>query len=131
MRSGPTAPGRVAVGIAGGVLGGGVVIALVVLLVGRGGSPLGPVADPVLESPAPSWAPPAEPPVAAADPGVGVSGLVDAAWGARVAEVTGIPERAVLAYAGAALAKSRAMPECGLSWATLAAIGGAESAPRS
>jgi membrane-bound lytic murein transglycosylase B len=79
------------------------------------------------EEPAPAWAPPAEPPTAAATPGGGVAGLVDQGWVATTSTATGIPERALAAYAGAALAKAAAMPECGLAWNTLAAIGAVES----
>lgn len=79
------------------------------------------------EPPAPSWAPPADPPVAAAVPGPGIAGLPDPVWVAEVSAATGIPEPALAAYAGAALAKAAAMPECGLSWNTLAGIGRAES----
>lgn len=86
-----------------------------------------PGAGPVVEQPAPAWAPPAEPPVAAASPGVGIAGLVDADWLASTSGATGIPERALAAYAGAALAKAASMPECGLSWNTLAGIGATES----
>ena len=77
---------------------------------------------------APTWAPAAPPPtLAAIATGPGVAGLVDAAWIATTAERTGIPERALAAYAGVALAKASAMPSCGLSWNTLAAVGFAES----
>jgi membrane-bound lytic murein transglycosylase B len=86
-----------------------------------------PTVAPVAEVPAPSWAPPAEPPIAAATPGAGISGLVDADWLASTSAATGIPERALAAYAGAALAKAGAMPECGLSWNTIAGIGATES----
>jgi membrane-bound lytic murein transglycosylase B len=79
-------------------------------------------------APAPRWAPPAaSPPVAAATPGAGIATQVDATWAASAAAATGIPERAVLAYAGAALAKAASMPTCRLSWTTLAAIGDVES----
>jgi membrane-bound lytic murein transglycosylase B len=81
----------------------------------------------VAEEPAPTWASPAEPPRTAAQPGVGISGLVDADWLASASAATGIPERALAAYAGAALAKAASMPECGLSWNTLAGIGATES----
>lgn len=75
-----------------------------------------------------TWAPPAEPPTAAAiATGPGVAGLVDADWLAATAQSTGIPSRALAAYAGVALAKAIAMPSCGLAWNTLAAIGFAES----
>jgi membrane-bound lytic murein transglycosylase B len=80
------------------------------------------------QEPLPSWAPPADPPLAAATPtGPGIAGLVDPGWLAETAAATGIPERALAAYAGAALVKASAMPECGLSWATLAGVGATES----
>ena len=80
-------------------------------------------------APGPRWAPPpADPPVAAAGtPGPGIATRVDATWAASMAAATGIPKRAVLAYAGAALAKAESMPACRLSWTTLAAIGEVES----
>lgn len=84
-------------------------------------------------APAPRWAPPPPaPPVAAAPTasgaaGAGIATRVDATWAASTAAATGIPERAVLAYAGAALAKAESMSSCRLSWTTLAAIGDAES----
>lgn len=59
--------------------------------------------------------------------GVGVANLVDDDWLAATSARTGIPERALAAYAGAALAKASWMPECGISWNTLAAVGYAES----
>lgn len=52
---------------------------------------------------------------------------VDPVWAARVAEASGIPERALVAYAGAALAVGETYPGCGLGWNTLAAIGLVES----
>jgi membrane-bound lytic murein transglycosylase B len=109
--------------VLGTLLGAAVIAALIVLLGGDVDRPRPSTSAPA----APRWAPPADPPVAAAEPGSGVAGRADALWAARAAEETEIPERAVLAYAGAALMKAAAMPECGLSWATLAAIGGAES----
>ena len=79
-------------------------------------------------APAPRWAPPAAaPPVAATVPSIGIAGLVDSGWAASMAAATGIPQRAVLAYAGAALSKASSMPACGLSWTTLAAVGEVES----
>ncbi len=57
----------------------------------------------------------------------GVAGLVDAEWVERVSAASGIPARALAAYAGAAINKAAAMPQCGLSWTTLAGIGAAES----
>lgn len=103
---------------------GVVVVAVLLFLAPRQGLP---GAGPQPEEPAPSWAPPAEPPVAAAEPGIGIAGLVDADWLSKTAAATGIPDRALAAYAGAALAKAAAMPECGLAWNTLAGIGATES----
>ena len=80
------------------------------------------------EPAAATWAPPAEAPIAAIAPaGPALSDLVDAEWLSTTAERTGIPPRALAAYAGIALAKAEAMPSCGLAWNTLAAIGFAES----
>ncbi len=52
---------------------------------------------------------------------------VDAAWVASTASATGIPDRALAAYASAALVVAEEQPQCGVDWATLAAIGWAES----
>lgn len=49
--------------------------------------------------------------------------LTDETWIERTAEDTGIPERALQAYAQAAVA----LAECGIGWNTLAAIGATES----
>ena len=106
----------------------GLVIGAIVVFLAPRGRVLPESLDPHSEEPAPSWAPPAEPPVAAATPtGPGIAGLVDADWLARVSEATGIPERSLAAYAGAALVKAQSMPECGLAWNTIAGIGAAES----
>ena len=52
---------------------------------------------------------------------------IDPSWTSRIASATGIPERALAAYALAHVAIAEAKPECGLDWATIAAIGGIES----
>jgi membrane-bound lytic murein transglycosylase B len=95
-----------------------VVIALVVVLAPR-----------PADAPAPlPYAAPADLPPLATVPGLpGTAGLADAGWVDRVAGETGIPIRALSAYAGAAIAKSQIMPECGISWNTIAAIGAVES----
>lgn len=59
--------------------------------------------------------------------GAAITALVDPAWVARVAQASAIPERALAAYAGAALATARTHPSCGIGWNTLAAIGLVES----
>jgi len=105
----------------------GMIAAILLFLAPRSpdGAPVLPGATP--EDAAPSWAPPADPPVASATPGAGIATLVDADWLASTAAATRIPERALAAYAGAAIAKAAAMPECGISWNTIAGIGAAES----
>ncbi|MDT0203306.1 lytic murein transglycosylase [Nocardioides sp. AE5] len=60
-------------------------------------------------------------------PAAGSSSLVDPAWVARVAAVTGIPEPAVRAYGHATLRMAAEQPRCGLGWTTLAGIGQIES----
>lgn len=80
------------------------------------------------ETPLPSWAPPvATPPAAASPTGPGIAGLADSDWLDETAAATGIPRRALAAYAGATLVKAEAMPECALSWTTLAGVGATES----
>ncbi|XUK61034.1 SLT-2 domain-containing protein [Plantibacter sp. RU18] len=68
-------------------------------------------------------------PAARADPATpaGIADRVDGAWAAATATRLGIPERAMRAYAGAALATAEAKPDCGIAWNTLAAIGSVES----
>ncbi|SMH45383.1 hypothetical protein SAMN06295885_2524 [Rathayibacter oskolensis] len=53
--------------------------------------------------------------------------LTSADWLASTAEGSGIPERALTAYAGTALLTSAVDPDCRLDWATLAGIGYVES----
>lgn len=52
----------------------------------------------------------------------------DDAWLTRTATVTGIPARALQAYARAHLRTASEQPECRVSWNSIAAIGGIESA---
>jgi membrane-bound lytic murein transglycosylase B len=52
----------------------------------------------------------------------------DPIWVAKVSKESGIPERALAAYAGAALKVSGEKPGCHIGWNTLAAIGHVESA---
>jgi membrane-bound lytic murein transglycosylase B len=65
--------------------------------------------------------------VVAAPTSESIADLIDEAWLIETAERTGIPQRALAAYAGAAALKSQTMPTCGISWNTLAAIGYVES----
>jgi membrane-bound lytic murein transglycosylase B len=56
-----------------------------------------------------------------------VATLPDSAWVSATAKATGIPARALAAYAGVALGLSVVKPSCQLSWNTLAGIGWVES----
>jgi membrane-bound lytic murein transglycosylase B len=58
---------------------------------------------------------------------VGISHSVDAGWLSRTSESTGIPNRALAAYGGAALTLAEEQPDCRLGWTTLAGIGSVES----
>jgi membrane-bound lytic murein transglycosylase B len=117
------------------LFGAGLVLAGIVVGVAIA-TAFAPKADISIEDPgspgqaasAPRWAPPADiPPSAAAATRAGVSGLVDAQWVAAVSAQTGIPPRALAAYAGAAIAKNAERPDCALGWNTLAGIGWVES----
>ena len=56
-----------------------------------------------------------------------IDSMADRAWLAETAAATGIPERALQAYAGAVVATQLIQPDCNLRWNTLAAIGFVES----
>ncbi|HWS49779.1 MAG TPA: lytic murein transglycosylase [Microbacterium sp.] len=53
--------------------------------------------------------------------------LVDQTWVQEYAEITGIPARALSAYAAASLHVGSEFPDCALGWNTLAGIGYVES----
>lgn len=57
--------------------------------------------------------------------GSGARTLAD--WAAGLADVVGVPERALVAYGNAELVLREHRPDCGVSWATLAGIGRVES----
>lgn len=80
-----------------------------------------PVPSAGTATPAPSGSPSASRTV------VAVADRADPAWVQRMAETSGIPERALAAYAGATLAIADTHPSCGLGWNTLAGIGHVES----
>ena len=115
----------------------GAVVAVVVavaLLVGGIGwflAPRGGLGGPptASEEPLPRWAPPAGSPPRTMNPfdGVSIVTLADPAWLDEVSDATGIPRRALAAYAGAVIVKEDHRPECKLDWATLAAVGAVES----
>ncbi|MGO1769973.1 MAG: lytic murein transglycosylase [Microbacterium sp.] len=69
---------------------------------------------------------PAEPEVAQVGAG-GIAALADPRWVADVSARSGIPERALAAYAGAAIAVEEEHQGCALGWNTLAGIGLVES----
>lgn len=68
-----------------------------------------------------------DPASAQRQPGSSIVHLADPTWVRETATTAGIPERAMAAYAGAALAVQQRQPQCGLGWNTLAAIGHVES----
>lgn len=116
--------------VVGGIVAGVVTLVLVVIVIlfalrpiGGADAPLPPDARPS----APAYAAPAAHPPRAATPGPGAANTADAEWVRKAASATGIPERALAAYAGAALFKSTDRPGCGLGWNTLAGIGLVES----
>lgn len=53
--------------------------------------------------------------------------VVDNEWLTTTARQTGIPERALQAYQGAALSIARSNPGCQITWVTLAGVGSVES----
>ncbi|MEO8093855.1 MAG: lytic transglycosylase domain-containing protein [Pseudolysinimonas sp.] len=109
--------------VIGSALGLAVAGAFVLVLL----APL-PAPSPLASPPAvPRWAPATDLPPLSADAGAGIQTLVDADWAERTAAATGIPVRALVAYAGAAITKSQQMPECGISWTTIAGVGKIES----
>ncbi|MDO9591406.1 MAG: hypothetical protein Q7J04_09715 [Microcella sp.] len=121
----PAAIARLSTGL---VLGGLVIAALVLLLLrpAPGTAPDAAPEQPV--APAPRWAEPAGlPPSIETPTRPGVSGKVDPAWVTSVAAESGIPERALAAYAGAAISKYAERPDCDLGWNTLAGIAWVES----
>lgn len=56
-----------------------------------------------------------------------IAELADRAWVREAAQQSGIPSRAVSAYAGASLRLAETHPECGIGWSALAGIGSVES----
>ncbi|MFJ6678439.1 lytic transglycosylase domain-containing protein [Microbacterium sp. NPDC091382] len=86
------------------------------------GTPLPPVSSRWADAPPPAVA------VTGADPSRAPAvDLVDGAWATRVADATGIPRRAVIAYAAADLTVAHEQPSCAIAWNTLAGIGSVES----
>lgn len=109
------------------------VLSVTALLVG-----CAPTADPAVEYeegvvtvPPAASAPEAADPALLEDPdeteSTPVRFLTSADWLASGAEATGLPQRALTAYAGTALLTSAVDPGCRLDWATLAGIGYVES----
>jgi membrane-bound lytic murein transglycosylase B len=84
-----------------------------------------PFVAPVTEPLPPGVAGVAE--VAPAGASAAIGELVDAGWLERTAGATGIPSRALSAYAGASLVLRSEQPDCRLGWTTLAALGFIES----
>lgn len=106
------------------------VVAAVVITVQLSQLRIGPP-DGFAPGPAISAAPPVAPPPGVEPPawaGGTVAGIrADPVWTERTAEVTGVPARALSAYAAAALTVGAEQPGCGIGWNTLAGIGAIES----
>lgn len=124
MLSGFSAPVRSVDGVRTVVVTGVVLAAVVALAVAlalavRSG-PDGPRADRLVPADVARDTPAAQ--GAPLEPGTDV-----ASWAAAASARTGVPARALTAYAAAELAQRAANPECRLSWTTLAAIGRVES----
>ena len=79
------------------------------------------------QQPVARYAPAAPVTVASTPTGPGIAGLADASWLDETAKATGIPRRALAAYAGAAIDKQQTDPTCGIGWNTLAGVGEIES----
>jgi membrane-bound lytic murein transglycosylase B len=88
---------------------------------GGGVQPSGDVASPTATGGAETGTPAGRPAASPADT------LVDHTWAEAVAARTGIPSRALVGYAAAALTLLVEQPSCGLGWNTLAALGDVES----
>lgn len=149
FRPGPTARGYL---VRGALSAGALVVAiLAVLVLVRFAAPL-PDSPPLQGSPAMAPAPAALPavplpagiagapvpvqpgPDPAAQPGpvpegapAGPPQQVFARWAAAVAPATGVPERALQAYAYAHTVLAETQPGCGITWVTLAGIARIES----
>jgi membrane-bound lytic murein transglycosylase B len=126
----PDRRGRVVVAtITGAGLVGVAVLAVAILTSMQAGSLVPPSAattSPPVERRAVPAAP-VEETVATAPSTVSIADLADGEWTARVADRSGIPPRALTAYAGAALRIAEKDAGCGLGWNTLAAIGHVET----
>jgi membrane-bound lytic murein transglycosylase B len=116
---------RTVAAIVGGALGLAVIVAFVLVLFAPNSPLTAPTAAPDPDEP--TWAPPASEPVRSADASAGIQTWVDADWAEQTAAATGIPVRALVAYAGAAMFKAEQLPECRISWSTLAGVGLIES----
>lgn len=141
--SGPPVPGpggprpgrwgrRLTVALTVLVLGGVVFWLLVLMRLQDVATATGPAVDLGVrgngpEAPGGPAADAADGPVSGATQPAGAVDAPDAAWVARVASTTGVPARALQAYAASDLRTRAEDPECALSWATLAGIGWVES----
>lgn len=133
---GATRPGRrwptPAVALALAALGAS---ALIAAALGPGSSSAAPAgsASPAPPAPLASSAPagtatPGGSTAAASNPDeIPISELADPDWVKRIAAEGDIPDRALAAYAGAALSVAQTDPSCGIGWNTIAAIGEVES----
>lgn len=115
---------RVIIAVVGSVVGVGILV-LIAWLAMPGGTTVAGSGQKAVDLP--DFPPAAS--VTAAPSGVDnqVATLPSPAWISSTAERTGIPARALEAYAGVAIQSGKQNPTCGIGWNTLAAIGEIES----
>lgn len=115
-----TSPRRSAAGSVAALVAVGVVIAFLVAVARGLAGERGPAGDGLVAADVER-----DTPVAQGEPLPVDADLVD--WAATTSERTGVPARALQAYAGAELAQRVDTPDCRLSWTTLAGIARVES----
>jgi len=110
------------------VLGGTLVVSAFVSS-GASAKPFSVSQSGAVPAPVPSITMAKPEPVAVSSGGVkqGNAALVSPDWAGAAAVATGIPQRALVGYAGASLALATESPQCHLGWSTLAALGWIES----
>lgn len=102
-------------------------VALAIVAVLALQSPPAPIRSSPSSPPPPPYAAPAQLVEVRQPAGSGLAAHVDADWLRQASAAAGIPQRALVAYVGAATIKAQQLPSCGLGWNTVAAIGLVES----
>jgi membrane-bound lytic murein transglycosylase B len=109
--------------------GAGVLVGAICAVTGRGdtGGEAAASGGPAAAAPRTDALPSAAPRSSADGRRQDAADAADEDWVDAMAGATGIPARALAAYAGAALVQQERTPDCHLGWNTLAAIGQVES----